>query len=102
MYIHFIGKGETVLPTGWGDEAVISVLAPTRIDATAASEEGAKLTVVTFLCGAKVVVPPGAQVQLSGGDVLGSHSIDVEPAAGGLPARIQAIPILGEIKIESA
>ncbi len=102
MYIHFIGKGETVLPPEWGNEVIISVLGPTRIDATAPSDEGAKLTVVTILCGATIVVPPSARIELSGGDVLGSHSVDVDPAEDGTLLRIQAIPVLGSIKIESS
>ncbi|MDH3683194.1 MAG: hypothetical protein OEV40_24990 [Acidimicrobiia bacterium] len=102
MYLNFMGKGDHVLPAGWGNETVISVLGSARIDATAPSEPGAKLTVVTAMCGATVVVPPGARVELSGGDILGSHAVDIDPDVDGPAMRIEAIPVLGSIKIESA
>lgn len=101
MYIHFMRKGDHVLQEDWDGEVVLSVLGPTHIDATAKAREGAKLTVVTILCSATVVVAPGTQIELSGGDVLGSHSIDVEPAAAGRSVAIEAIPVLGRIKIRS-
>ncbi len=102
MYIHFMRKGDQVLAADWDDEVVLSVLGSTRIDATARSQEGAKLTVVTVLCSATVLVAPGTQIELSGGDVLGSHSIDVEPAGDGRSVKIEAIPVLGRIKIRSS
>ena len=99
MYVHFLKRGETVLSAGWGDETSISVLSASRIDATAASGEGARLTVISILCRTKVVVPPGSRVELSGGDILGSHSVGVEPSEDAPVMKIQAIPVLGSIKI---
>lgn len=69
------------------------------VDAVAHSAE---LTVVAILCGATVLVPPGSRVQLSGGDILGSHRVDVEPRADGPLVKIQAVPVLGSIKIRAA
>ena len=103
MYIHFLGSGgRTDLSTGWGDETSISALSPTRIDATAPAADGAKLTVISILCTTTVVVAPGSRITLSGGDILGSHSTDVDPRDDGPAVHIQAIPILGSIKIKSA
>lgn len=103
MYIHFLGSGgRTELPAGWGDETSIAALSPTRVDATALSADGAKLTVVSVLCTTTVVVAPGSRITLSGGDILGSHSIDVESREDGPAVHIQAIPVLGRIKIKSA
>jgi hypothetical protein len=70
------------------------------IDATSRPGAGAKLTVVSVLSGTTVLVPPGAQIRLTGGDILGSHSVKVEPGVGP-EIEIQAIPILGSVKIRS-
>ena len=102
MYIHVFGRHEPVLPPGWGEEISLSVMGPTRVDATAEPGDDAKLTVVSILCGTTVLVPPGTRVQLSGGDVLGSHRIDVEPSEAGPVLRLQLIPVLGNIKVRSA
>jgi hypothetical protein len=101
MYIHFLGSGGRVeLSDGWGDETSISALSPTRIDATAAPADGARLTVISILCATKVSVAPGSRVALSGGDILGSHAVDVEPGDGPT-VHVQAIPVLGRITITS-
>jgi hypothetical protein len=91
-----------MLPPGWGEEFSISVMSTTTVDATAEPGDDAKLTVVSLLCGTTVVVPPGTRVQLSGGDVMGSHRIDVEPSEAGPELRLQLIPILGSIKVRAA
>ncbi len=102
MYIHFLGSGgATDLTAGWTDETSISALSPTRIDATAPPTEGARLTVISILCKTTVLVPPGSRLELSGGDILGSHSVDVEPREDGPEGHVQAIPVLGRIKITS-
>ena len=102
MYIHFLGGGgDTSLPSGWADETSISALSPTRIDATAPPAERAKLTVISIMCTTTVLVPPGSRIELSGGDILGSHAIDVEAQADGPVLHVQAIPVLGRIKITS-
>jgi hypothetical protein len=64
--------------------------------------DGAKLTIFSFLSSTTVIVPKGCQVQMSGGDVLGSHSVHVEPSEDGPLIEIRAIPVLGSIKIRSA
>jgi hypothetical protein len=102
MYIHVFGRHKPVLPPGWGDELSISVMSTTSVDATAEPADGAKLTVISVLCGTTVLVPPGTRVQLSGGDVLGGHRIDVEPSEDGPELRLQLIPVLGSIKVRSA
>jgi hypothetical protein len=102
MYIHFLGSGgHTELPAGWGDETSLSALSPTRIDATASPADGARLNVISVMCATTVLVPPGSRIRLSGGDVLGSHSVQVEPREDGPEILIQAIPVLGRIKIRS-
>jgi hypothetical protein len=102
MYIHFLGSGgKTELSSGWTDETSVSALSQTRIDATAPPAEGARLTVISVLCKTTVLVPPGSRVELSGGDILGSHAVDVEPRPDGPAVHVQAIPVLGRIKIES-
>ena len=80
----------------------MSLMSDTRLDATAEPGDDAKLTVVSILCGTKVLVPEGARLQLSGGDILGSHRVDVEPSADGPLMKIQAIPVLGHMKIHAA
>ncbi len=80
----------------------MSVMSDTRLDATAEPGDDAKLTVVSILCGTKVLVPEGTRLQLSGGDILGSHRVDVEPSADGPLMKIQAIPVLGHIKVHAA
>jgi hypothetical protein len=103
MYIHFLGSGgSTTLSAGWSNETSVSALSPTRIDATAPPAEGARLTVISILCRTTVLVSSGSRVQLSGGDILGSHSVDVESRDDGPVVQIQAVPVLGRIKIESA
>ncbi len=102
MYIHFLGSGGRVdLAAGWGDETSIAALSPTRIDATAPPADGARLTVISIMCRTTVTVAPGSRITLSGGDILGSHSVDVEPGDGPV-VHIQAVPVLGRIKITSA
>ena len=103
MYIHFLGSGgRTDLPAGWSDETSISALSPTHIDATSSPAEGAKLNVISIMCATTVLVPAGSRITLSGGDVLGGHSVDVEPSDDGPEIRVQAIPVLGRVKIKSA
>ncbi len=102
MYIQVFGRHKPALPPGWGDEVSISVMSTTSVDATAEPGADAKLTVVSILCGTRVLVPPGTRVQLSGGDVLGSHRIEVEPSEAGPELRLQLIPVLGSIKVLSA
>jgi hypothetical protein len=102
MYIQVFGNRKPALPPGWGHETSVSLMSGTRLDATAEPADDAKLTVVSILCGTKVLVPQGARVQLSGGDILGSHRVDVEPSADGPLMKIQAIPVLGHIKIHTA
>ena len=80
----------------------MSVMGDTRIDATAEQGPDAKLTVVAILCEARVLVPPGSTVYLSGGDILGSHRVEVEPTADGPSIKIQAVPVLGSIRIRTA
>ena len=80
----------------------MSVMSDTRINATAEQGPDAKLTVVAVLCDTTVLVPPGSNVQLSGGDILGSHRVEVEPTADGPSIKIQAVPVLGSIKIRAA
>jgi hypothetical protein len=102
MYIHFLGSGgNTELSAGWSDEASVSALSSTRIDATAPPADDAKLTVISVLCTTTVLVAPGSKVTLSGGDILGSHSVNVDPRDDGPAVHIQAIPILGSIKIKT-
>jgi hypothetical protein len=78
------------------------VLSAGRIDATEAADDGGRLTVISVLCRTKVIVPSGSRVELSGGDILGSHSVDVEPSEDGPLMKIQAIPVLGSIKVTAA
>jgi hypothetical protein len=101
MYIQVFGRHTTALPPGWGEEICLSVMSDNRVDATAEQGDGAKLTVVSILCSTRVLVPPGSTVQLSGGDILGSHTVDVEASSDGPLIKIQAIPVLGSIKIRS-
>lgn len=101
MDIQVLGSRRTVLPPGWGEETNLCVVSSARIDATAAPGEDAKLTIITFLSSATVFVPVGARIQLSGGDIFGSHSVDVEPSPDGPSIMIQAHPILGSVKIRS-
>ena len=77
------------------------MMSGSRVDATAEPGDDAKLTVVSVLCGTTVLVPQGTRVQLSGGDVLGSHRIDVEPSEAGPELKLQLIPVLGSIKVRS-
>jgi hypothetical protein len=100
MYIRFLGGSKTVLPDQWTEEIIFSVMSGAAIDATAQPGDGAKLTVVTALSGTTVLVPPGARIRVTGGDILGSHSVKVEPGAGP-EIEIQAIPILGSVKVRS-
>lgn len=100
MYIRVLGGSETVLPDQWTEEIIFSVVSGASVDATAPPADGAKLTVVSFLSGTKVLVPPGSEVRFTGGDILGSHSVKVEPGAGP-KIEIQAIPILGSVKVRS-
>ena len=64
--------------------------------------DNAKLTVESILCGTMVLVPPGTRVQLSGGDILGSHRIDVEPSEARPVLKVQLIAVLGRISLRSA
>ncbi len=57
---------------------------------------------MSVLCGTTVLVPPGTRVQLSGGDILGSHRIDVEPSEAGPVLKVQLIPVLAGIRLRSA
>jgi hypothetical protein len=101
MYIQFLGSGTTRLAAGWVEEKTLSMLSSGRIDATAVPGDDAMLRVISILSSTTVTVPQGSRVQLSGGDVLGSHSVDVGSRPDGPVIMIQAIPVLGSIKIRS-
>jgi hypothetical protein len=101
MYINVLGHRKTTLPDGWGSDVSVSVLGSARIDATSPSQQDAKLTIVAVLCGVTVLVPEGTQLHLSGGDILGSHSVDVEPSPNGQHLSLEPISFLGSIKIKS-
>lgn len=101
MDLNVLGHRRTTLPAGWTDETSVSVLGHGHVDATATPGADAKVTVIAVLCSVTVVVPPGAQIRLSGGNILGSRKLAVEPGVG--PAmEIQAIAALGSIRVKSS
>jgi hypothetical protein len=102
MYFQFLGSGTATLSAGWGEEKTLALISSGRIDATAIPGEGAKLQVISILSSTTVTVPPGSRVQLSGGDVVGRHSVNVESKPDGPLIMIRAIPVLSGIKIRSA
>lgn len=101
MYFQILGSGAATLPAGWGDEKVLSFFSSSRIDATASPAADAQLRVIAILSSTTVTVSPGTRVELSGGDIVGSHSVDVESDAAGPLIRIRAVPLLSSIKIRS-
>lgn len=101
MYVQVFGSRPPKLPPGWSEETLVSAVSSGKLDATAPPGSGAKLKIYSFLSSATVLVPKGCQVRMSGGDVLGSHSVRVESEDDGPVIEIQAIPVLGSIKIRS-
>jgi hypothetical protein len=101
MNIQFFSSRQTALPQGWTKETSLSIFGSTRIDASAAPGEDAKLSVITVFSSATVLVPVGCSVRLSGADFFGSQSVDVEPTPGGPLIQLRAIPILGSIKVRA-
>ena len=102
MYFQFLGSGTATLPAGWGEEKTLALISSGRIDATAIPLKIAIEDAFVEKSASKVTVPPGSRVQLSGGDVLGRHSVDVESKPDGPLIMIRAIPLLSGIKIRSA
>jgi hypothetical protein len=101
MYIQFLGSGRVQLAAGWTEERTVSIFSSGRIDATALPGANAMLRVFSVLSSTTVMVPKGSRVQLSGGDVLGSHSVNVESSPEGPVIMVEAIPVLGSIKVRS-
>ena len=102
MFFQVFGSRAPALPQGWNSDTLISVLSSGKVDASAPPGDGAKLTIYSFLSSTTVVVPSGCRVQMSGGDILGSHSVRVDPEADGPAVEIRAIPVLGSIKVRPA
>ena len=102
MFFQVLSSRAPVLPPGWRAETLVSALSSGKADASAAPGDGAKLTIYSFLSSTTVIVPHGCRVQMSGGDVLGSHSVQVDPDADGPQVEIRAIPVLASIKVTSA
>ena len=102
MFFQVFGSRAPALPQGWNSDTLISVLSSGKVDASAPPGDGAKLTIYSFLGSTTVLVPPGCRVQMSGGDVLGSHSVRIDPEADGPQIEIRAIPVLASIKVRSA
>jgi len=102
MYFQVLSSRAPKLPPGWSEDTLVSVFSSGKLDASAPPGDGAKLSVYSFLSSATVIVPKGCRVQMSGGDVLGSHSVRVEESGEGPLIEIQAIPVLGSIKVRSA
>jgi hypothetical protein len=101
MQVHVFSSRAPTLPPGWTDHTVISVVSSGKIDASVQPRPGAKLSIFSFLSSTTVIVPKGCQVQMSGGDVLGSQSVDVESSADGPLIEIRAIPVLSSVKVRS-
>ncbi len=71
------GGREIVLPAGWTEQRLISILGGAEVDATATPGEEAKLTFLSFLGGARVRVPDGSRVTIGGFSFLGGRSVKV-------------------------
>ena len=102
MFVQLFGSRAPTLPTGWSDETLVSVVSSGKVDASVPPGGGARLSIFSLLSSTTVIVPKGCQVQMSGGDVLGSHSVRVDPSQDGPLITIRAIPVLGSIKVRSA
>ena len=102
MFFQVLSSRAPALPQGWRAETLISAFSSGKVDASAPPGDGAKLTIYSFLSSTTVLVPAGCRVQMSGGDILGSHSVRVKPEADGPQVEIRAIPILASIKVRSS
>jgi hypothetical protein len=102
MYTQILSSRAPKLPPGWSEDTLVSVFSSGKVDASEPPGDGAKLTIYSFLSSTTVIVPEGSHVQMSGGDVLGSHSVRVEPSDSGPLIEIRAIAVLGSVKVRTA
>ena len=90
---------EITLPAGWTKQTLVSLLGGANVDARAAPGEGATLTFVGVLGGAKVVVPEGSRVTIGGFAFLGGRKVSVASSEQGPAIRVIAYSLLGGLEV---
>jgi hypothetical protein len=90
------------LADGWWKQTLVTVFGGADVDGSAEPGEGARLTIVTVLGGARVVVPAGARLKVGGFGFLGGRKIDVHSKPDGPKIRLRAFAVLGGIDVSEA
>jgi len=87
------------LAEGWWKQTLVTVFGGADVDGSAQPQDGARLTIVTILGGAHVVVPAGARVKVGGFAFLGGRKVDVHSQPNGPRIRLRAFSVLGGINV---
>jgi hypothetical protein len=98
----FGGFGERPLAPGWQKETALALLGGGTFDLTSAPPApNARLTLVAFLGGIDVTVPPGSRVTMSGLSLLGSREVKVTPGDGP-EVHVNAFAVLGGVEVKES
>jgi hypothetical protein len=90
------------LADGWWKQTLVTVFGGADVDGSAQPQDGARLTIVTILGGARVVVPAGARLKVGGFAFLGGRKVDVHSEPSGPRIRLRAFAVLGGIDVSEA
>jgi hypothetical protein len=87
------------LPDGWTKQTLVSIFGGAEVDARATPGEGARLTIIAILGGAKVLVPAGARVTVGGFAFLGGRKVEVHSKPDGPEIHLHAYTVLGGVEV---
>jgi hypothetical protein len=96
----FGGLKQRPFPPGWTRETVVSILGGGDIDLSSSPPGAdARLTAVAILGGAKVIVPAGTRVSVSGMALLGGRDVKVSQVGQGPEVKMSLWSFLGGIEV---
>jgi glucose/arabinose dehydrogenase len=97
--VAILGGRKVRLPEGWTKQTLVTLFGGADVDARATPGEGARLTIVAILGGARVLAPDGARVTVGGFAFLGGRRVDVQSRPDGPEIRLVGYSVLGGIEV---
>ena len=82
----------------------MNLIGETRFDLGQATVSGpdATITVVSLIGGTRIRVPEGIDVEVTGGSLLGSHSVNIDQrvtSASAPKVRIRGLSLIGDFRV---
>lgn len=97
----FGGLNRRPFPPGWTTETVITIFGGGTLDLSSSQPgEDARLTVVTILGGATILVAPGTKVSVSGFSLFGGREVKVSQVGDGPVIKMSLWVFLGGIEVK--